>query len=1243
MLRSVRVLGYTGYQLVANSITWENIVAAQRKRNRERNVSKLVLALLGPPRVTHGGRPLRFRSRKELGLLLYLAAEGGTHAREKLADLFWPESGERAGRAALRNALSGLQRTLKEYAGSSGGAHLLITRDALGFDFALEFDLDLQVLKAASSQTGGERREVISRLRAAVEAYRGDFLEGFYLKGAPDLDYWIELERETWRERVGEVYDRLSRLQMEGGEVLAGIEVAARWVAQDPLNEAASRRLMEARLAAGDRDGALRAYERYRTTLEKELGTEPGPEVEELVIRARLDPRRAQHNAPGATRHPRGSLDLPLVGRAPEFGVLVSEYHAACEGQTRIVAVVGEAGIGKTRLSNEFLGWAAAQGADVLRGRAFETGGGLPYGPVVDALRERIDRERAPDDLLPDVWLSELSRLLPELRERYPDLPASASDEATARGRLFEAVACLVGALAERALVTLFVDDFHRADTASLDVLRYACGRWAESGASVMLIVGLRSEALESDLAGWLNDLGRDLPVERVSLDALTGEDTTELLRALAPEEPGGMERLGRWLYAETDGQPFYVVEMIQSLFEEGVLVAGESIEVARDPEELGSFLPSRVREVVRVRIERLGPVARELLTAGAVLGEGFSFEHLHRVAQIGEGEALRALDEALGTHLLREAGMGYGFAHDKIGEVVYTEAGDARRRVFHRRALTILEEEDAPPAALARHAFAARLAGPAFRHSIAAGDGAMELFAARDAISHYERARRLMSDSLERLPVEEIEQLYVNLGRAREVVGEWDEAGAVYEAMLAYAREEREPSLEWAALNRMAILHGQRFFDMDAAVSLTREALEVAKASGDRAAIAETEWNLTQMAALGWRMDEAFDHGERTLSLARELGLVELEARTRYILGISCLIAGRFEENVAYAGKAAALYATVDSRQMRSGALSAQFVWAGSPPSGPLANRAMEVFCLAVLALGEINRGEPRRAVDAGRKAYETGRGIQNDWTRVFGGACLAHGLIELGEYAEALRLCEEVLQTARYLPNPIALYFTLFPLIDAYQGIWSLQDARAACLEALALGDRGSVRTYRHIIVSRLCANRALARDWEEAHAYARESAAARDEVPVPLTRMDFVRHHETEALLRGGDGERARQDVQALGERVGDNRRFRVAHLRASSVISRWDNKTEQAIEQLSEAEALSTEAGLRGELWQIRAELGDLYGKSGQKEQATQAYAKAAEVILSIVSKLEDKALREGFLASPRARSVLERSC
>src|SRR5439155_9719954 len=134
--------------------------------------------------------------------------------------------------------------------------------------------------------------------------------------------------------------------------------------------------------------------------------------------------------------------------------------------------LVGEAGIGKTRLAREWVAWAAAQGALVLAGQAFEMGGRLPYQPLVEALRPRLEAENAPEDLLDDLWLAELARLLPELRVRYPDLPTPTEDELTAKGRLFEAVALLLEALARSGPLGRLLDDLQGADGASLDLLR---------------------------------------------------------------------------------------------------------------------------------------------------------------------------------------------------------------------------------------------------------------------------------------------------------------------------------------------------------------------------------------------------------------------------------------------------------------------------------------------------------------------------------------------------------------------------------------------------------------------------------------------------------------------------------------------------------------------------------------------------------------------------------------------------
>src|SRR5579864_7698434 len=646
----------------------------------------LCFTLLGPPEVRHADQILQFSTRKELALLIYLAVEGGVHSRKKLSEQFWPEGDAKHGRAALRITLLHLRHMLGEGADVFPAPHLLIERDTLGLDLTSALELDLHILLEAwtsarasthTSLTMPEeaQRSLLAQLKRATGLPRGEFLEGFSLRDAPAFDDWMRFQRDYWHLRTSEVFDRLSQLQFEAGELEAAIETVNRWLVLAPLHEDAYRRLMRLHFAAGDRAAALHTYDNCRAMLATGMQTEPTLETVVLASRMRAvtPPRRKEVPTPTLALSPATFLDGPLLGRTTELSTLIKVYHSAQRGQTQVVLLEGEVGIGKTRLATEFLAWAEMEGADVLQGQAFETGGHLPYRPVIEALRPRIERENAPDDLLSDTWLAELSRLLPELCDRYPDLPDPAGDKSVARNRLFEAVARLGQALAARTMLVLFIDDVQWADAASLDVLHYLARRFAESKTPALLLLTLRmgERAMPPGLTEWRTGMERAVPLTHLQHGPLTAEDILRLLQVFGGKggkdgrRSADLERFGQWLFAETEGQPFYLMETLKVLLERGALTSrpnedgGWAIDFTAAMEHemvVRGFFPPSVREVICARLDRLALNAFALLVAGAVLGQGITFEHLCQVADLKEQDGLPALDEVLHSGLLYES-----------------------------------------------------------------------------------------------------------------------------------------------------------------------------------------------------------------------------------------------------------------------------------------------------------------------------------------------------------------------------------------------------------------------------------------------------------------------------------------------------------------------------------------------------------------------------------------------------------
>ncbi len=465
--------------------------------------------------------------------------------------------------------------------------------------------------------------------------------------------------------RLNLIHERLSNHQLETHLIGSAIETVNRWLVLDRLNESAYRRLMRLHFLNGDRSSALQTYQTCRNLLTEELGVEPSPETEAVLVYI----RSAQIPAPDLASQARAQderLSIPFVGRSGEYQTLARAFRAAKSGNAQIAVVSGNSGMGKTRLAEEFLNWAGTEGAGVLRGRAYETSGGLPYQPMIDALRERLERENAPEDLLDDAWLVVLTRILPELRERYPDLPAISGDEASARSRLFEAIARLGASLAVQRPLVLLMDDLQWADAGTLELLHYLARSWRASHSPILLLILMREEALShgSGLRDWMSGLTRDDPVTRLSLDPVQASAMEELVQSLTGQGAAGAADLSAWLTTETNGQPFFVVETLSALEDYGALVwrneefstpVLDAIATLANLKKMDSqSLTPTIHDVILSRLEWLSKPASAVLAAAAVIGRDCNFSHLQQVAGTDEQNSLDALDELLSARLIK-------------------------------------------------------------------------------------------------------------------------------------------------------------------------------------------------------------------------------------------------------------------------------------------------------------------------------------------------------------------------------------------------------------------------------------------------------------------------------------------------------------------------------------------------------------------------------------------------------------
>jgi class 3 adenylate cyclase/DNA-binding SARP family transcriptional activator/tetratricopeptide (TPR) repeat protein len=570
-----------------------------------------------------------------------------------------------------------------------------------------------------------------------------------------------ELERLVRRARVAGW-----RASAGIGEHRRALGLAEQAVGADALDEEAHRAVITAYHRLGEPGEALAAYERVRTVLVEELGADPSAETQDLylaVLRGEVvaDADRVEH-----ARDARSGL----VGREEELAGLVRCWDEASRGAPSCVLLIGETGIGKSRLVEELARDVRATGASAVTARCYESEESLFLQPMVEVLRELVTT--LPSELITEAAgpsAGPLANLVPELgRVMGPVIYERATPEMERR-RTFEAVASFLASLSRRRPLLVILDDVHNASVSTVELVHFVL-RWDRS-AHILI-----AATVESD--------------RRAQVEAQLGERATTVRLGPLSEDAVGV-------LARDAGHPGIVTELMRLTKGHTVFVLEALKAVAEGGR--GIVIPDSLRSAVTARVGRCGPDVEEFLRGAVVAGSVFDVEHVAELLGLSGEEAVRRAETALRVGLVVEAGIGYEFANDVIRKVLYDTTPAPTRAVRHRRLAALLRSR---PEAAAEHAAAAGDWEPAVDHWLEAAASSLAAFANREAEGLLTRAFdacALLADPSRTARVQLLR------GRARLQQAHYDGAAQDLAAVQALARATGDSSLEAAALEELA------------------------------------------------------------------------------------------------------------------------------------------------------------------------------------------------------------------------------------------------------------------------------------------------------------------------------------------------------------------------------------------------------------------------------------------------------
>jgi len=628
-----------------------------------------LLTLGAPLLLTQSGEQVRFRTRKHFALLIRLATEAGRKlTRDYLMDLLWPDVAAPRARHSLAQALSVLKERI-------GRDHLVVQRASIAL-----------VAGAVQVDTG--------RLDARETEIRGQFLDGFEVPGAVQFEQW----KDEWRAKLmPRIRDSLVR-QMDDGRRIGDFEAVERHaqllLELDPLSEDAVRGVMEARAWVGDRSNALKVYTRFETRLADELGAKPSPDLVRIADLLREGRRAAPRPAKAgqiSERHERRFEAETLIGREREFARLYDAWLQVRRQEPRIVAVLGDPGVGKTTLTNAFVSTCQMEGAVIARAQAYDAERELPFAVLAELIKQ-LTLQRAIGGADPEA-LSELTRVSPEIFTAFPGVPRPVEWAAEVIPlRLADCFLKAVEAATEDSPLVLVVDDVHAADNATVAILHIVARKLPRT--RLLVILTARSSELRT-VAGpsaLLSD-GTIEALETLELEPLPREAAERLVAARVAKAEARIADVpvARILLA-SNGNPLALELLTKEWLAHGSSSLLSDLEALNTQPAATIGIPRAIGAVFDRQIRRLDAPTRAALDLAAVLGRRLADLPLYQVVELSPAAAGEALSRLKEEGIFREVQGGLEFRNELIrAQAYYAVVGPARQQL-HRRVGEVLE-----------------------------------------------------------------------------------------------------------------------------------------------------------------------------------------------------------------------------------------------------------------------------------------------------------------------------------------------------------------------------------------------------------------------------------------------------------------------------------------------------------------------------------------------------------------------